>query len=121
MKKLLFIVMMLFVANFAFSDPQDDEIKALLQKNEDYFQQFQDVFKNLKAFDSSKRSKDTLKQMQEMLDRQKSLVDYKIEEIKMIESAGRDVPVQEFDQLKELMNRYHRMAVDLSNWINNKK
>jgi len=121
MKKLLFIVMMLFVANFAFSDQDEDEIKALMQKNEDYYQQFQDMFKNLRAYDSSKRSRDTLMQMQSMLDRQKRLVDFKMEEIRVMESGGKTVPIAEFSRLKELMDRYHQMSVEVTNWTNNKK
>jgi len=121
MKKIFFIVMVLFVANFAFSDTEDEDIKALLQKDEDYYKEFEETFKNLQDFDSSKRAKDTLKQLQDMVDRQKKLVDMKIEEIQMIEKAGRYVTLTEFNQLRDLMNRYHQMTVNLNNWVNNKK
>ncbi|GBU28395.1 hypothetical protein R84B8_01953 [Treponema sp. R8-4-B8] len=125
MKKLIFIVMMLVAVNFVFSDPADDaidsEAKSIVQQNEDFYQEFQQKYKTLKAYDTSKQSKDALKQMQEMIARYKRLVDAKIEEIDGIEKTGRTVPVAEFDQLRSLIARYHQMTLDLANWINTKK
>jgi len=126
MKKLLFIMMMLLVGSFAFSqaataNDDDADIKALLQKNDDFFNDFETKFKNLKAYDSSKASRDTLKQMQDMLDRQKKLIEFKMEEIRVMESGGKSIPVAEFSRLNEMISRYKQMSVELSDWVNKKK
>jgi len=154
MKKLLFIVMMLFAAGFAFSQqnqaprnasteegvvgvrpspalgqlgvdaPQsaeDADIKAMLQKNEDFFNDFQNKFKTLRTYNNTKQDRDNAKLMQTMIDRQKKMIQFKMEEIEILERGGKTVPVSEFSQLKELMDRYHQMSVDLSNWVNKVK
>jgi len=59
--------------------------------------------------------------MQILVERQKRLVDYKLEEIQIMERANKTVPISEFTQLKDLMNRYHNMVVDLNNWVNKTK
>jgi len=59
--------------------------------------------------------------MQILVERQKRLVDYKLEEIQIMERANKTVPIGEFTQLKDLMNRYHNMVVDLNNWVNKTK
>ncbi|WP_461247204.1 hypothetical protein [Treponema sp. R6D11] len=120
MKKVVFVVMMLFIAGFAYSDPVDDA-KSVLEKSNDLYKQFQDKYTTLKAYDTTKRSQDALKQLVDMISRYKKLVEDKVEEIESIERANKVVPVLEFDQLKELINRYHQMTVDLDNWINPKK
>jgi len=124
MKKLIFLVlisvMVLFAVNSVFADPADDEAKALLQKNEDYFSDFEAKFKSLGEYNQSNQAQDTLKLMQTMIDRQKKLIDFKIEEIEVKQRGGKTVPVKEFSQLKTLMNRYHQMTTDLNNWTNGK-
>jgi len=100
---------------------EDDEIKAMLQKNQDYFQDFQDKFKTLKTFNNTKQQRDEFKAMQTLVERQKRLVDYKMEEIQIMERANISVPLGEFTKLKDLMNRYHTMVVDLNNWVNKTK
>jgi len=124
MKKAVFLVlisvMVLFAANSVFADPTDDEAKALLQKNEDYFNDFEAKFKSLGEYNQSNQAQDTLKLMQTMIDRQKKLIDFKIEEIEVKQKGGKTVPVKEFSQLKTLMNRYHQMTTDLNNWTNGK-
>jgi len=100
---------------------EDDEIKAMLQKNMDYYQDFQDQFKTLKTFNNTKQQRDQFKAMQILVERQKRLVDYKLEEIQIMERANKTVPIGEFTQLKDLMNRYHNMVVDLNNWVNKTK
>jgi len=121
MKKIIFIVMMLIAANSVFSDPIEDEVRSILQQNDQFYQEFQQKYKTLRAYDTSKQSKDALKQMQAMIERYKNLVDAKIEEIESIERTGRIVPVSEFDQLRILIGRYHEMSVNLANWINTRK
>jgi len=96
----------------------DAEIKAMLQKNEDFYNSFQDKFKTLKTYNATKQQKDELKVMQAMIDRQKRLVDLKMEEIQIMERANKTISLGEFTQLKDLMNRYHSMTVDLNNWVN---
>jgi hypothetical protein len=152
MKKLIFIVMILFTAGFAFSQQNptarnvvdqegitnrpspplgqlsvdspgpsladDPEVKAKLQKNEDYFNEFQDKFKTLRTFNNTKQQRDDFKAMQTLVERQKKLVDYKMEEIQILERAGKTVPIGDFTQLKDLLNRYHSMTVNLNNWVN---
>ena len=124
MKKLIFLVlisvMVLFAVNSVFADPADDEAKALLQKNEDYFSDFEAKFKTLGEYNQSNQAQETLKLMQTMIDRQKKLIDFKIEEIEVRQKGGKTVPVKEFSQLKTLMNRYHQMTTDLNNWTNGK-
>jgi len=100
---------------------EDDEIKAMLQKNQDYFQDFQDKFKTLKTFNNTKQQRDQFKAMQLLVDRQKRLVDYKMEEIQIMERANISVPIGEWTHLKDLINRYHVMVVDLNNWVNKAK
>jgi hypothetical protein len=100
---------------------EDDDIKAMLQKNQDYFQDFQDKFKTLKTFNNTKQQRDQFKAMQTLVDRQKRLVDYKLEEIQIMERANKTVPIGEFTHLKDLMNRYQTMTVDLNNWVNKTK
>jgi len=123
MKKIIFIVIMLFVSNSisVYSDPIDDEAKSIVDKGEEYYQEFQQKYQTLKAYDTSKQTKDALKQMVEMINRYKKLVEDKIEEIEGIERTGRHVPKTEFDSLKRLIDRYHEMTVNLANWINTKK
>jgi len=96
----------------------DPEIKAKLQKNEDYFNDFQTKYNTLKTFNNTKQQRDDFKAMQTMIDRQKKLVDYKMEEIQILERSGKTVPLSEFTLLKDYMNRYHIMVVDLNNWVN---
>jgi len=124
MKKLIFLVlisvMVLFAVNSVFADPVDDEAKAMLQKNEDYFSDFEAKFKTLGEYNQSNQAQETLKLMQTMIDRQKKLIDFKIEEIEVRQKGGKTVPVKEFSQLKTLMNRYHQMTTDLNNWTNGK-
>jgi len=96
----------------------DPEIKAKLQKNEDYFNDFQTKYNTLKTFNNTKQQRDDFKAMQTMIERQKKMVDFKMEEIQILERAGKTVPLSEFTQLKDLMNRYHIMVVDLNNWVN---
>jgi len=121
MKKLLLIIMVLFVSGFAFCDPLDDDAKSILEKSEQYYQEFQQKYKTLKAYDTSKQAKESLKQMVDMINRYKKLVEDKIVEIDSMEKAGKTVPAVEFDQLKNLIDRYHSMTVDLANWINARK
>jgi len=121
MKKFIFIAMVLFVSGFAFCDPVDDEAQSILEKSEQYYQDFQQKYKTLKAYDTSKQAKDNLKQMVDMINRYKKLVDDKIVEIDSIEKTGKPVPASQFDQLKSLIDRYHEMTVDLANWINTRK
>jgi len=124
MKKLIFLVlisvMVLFTVNSVFADPSDDEAKTLLQKNEDYFNDFEAKFKSLGEYNQSNQAQDTLKLMQTMIERQKKLIDFKIEEIEVRQRGGKTVPVKEFSQLRTLMNRYHQMNTDLNNWTNGK-
>ena len=124
MKKAIFLVlisvMVLFAVNSVFADPVDDEAKAMLQKNEDYFSDFEAKFKTLGEYNQSNQAQETLKLMQTMIDRQKKLIDFKIEEIEVRQRGGKTVPVKEFSQLKTLMNRYHQMTTDLNNWTNGK-
>jgi len=121
MKKLIFIVMVLFVANFVFCDPVDDNAQSILDKSEQYYKEFQEKYKTLKAYDTSQQAKESLNQMTDMINRYKKLVDDKIVEIDSIEKTGKTVPVAEFDQLKSLIDRYHQMTVDLAGWINKRK
>jgi hypothetical protein len=97
---------------------EDDDIKARLQQNQDYFQDFQEKFKTLKTFNNTKQQRDQFKAMQTMVDRQKRLVDYKLEEIQIMERANKTVPISDWTHLKDLINRYHVMVVDLDNWVN---
>jgi len=149
MKKIIFVVMMLFAAGFAFSQArtvvdqegirplrpdvgvgqsrvdspgatvaEDPEIQEKLKKNEDYYNEFQDKFKTLRTFNNTKQQRDDFKAMQALVDRQKRLVDFKMEEIQIMERAGKTVPMSDFTQLKDFMNRYHQMTIDLNNWVN---
>jgi len=123
MKKLIFLVMIsvmvLFAVNSVFADPAaDDEAKALLQKNEDYFNDFQNKFKTLGEYNQSNQSQENLKMMQTMIDRQKKLIDFKIEEIEVRQRGGKTASVKDFSQLKTLMNRYHQMTSDMATWTN---
>jgi len=152
MKKVIFVVMLLFIASYAFSqqnraprnvvdqegitnrpDPalgqlnvdspgpsiaDDPVIREKLQKNEDFYNDFQNKFKTLTAFNNTKQQRDDFKAMQTMVERQKKLVDFKMEEIQIMERAGKTVPLADFTRLKDLMNRYHTMTVDLNNWVN---
>jgi ATP-dependent helicase/DNAse subunit B len=117
MKKFAFIAVMLFMTASLFSDPVDDA-KSILEKSEQFYQEFQTKYKSLKAYDTSKRSKDRLKEMVDMINRYKKLVEEKIIEIDDIEKTGKNVPASEFDQLKNLIERYHEMTVNLANWVN---
>jgi len=99
---------------------EDDDIKAMLQKNQDYFNDFQETFKTLKTFNNTKQQREQFKAMQILVDRQKRLVDYKLEEIQIMERANKTVPINEWTHLKDLINRYHVMVVDLNNWVNKK-
>ncbi|MCL1958140.1 MAG: hypothetical protein FWF68_00915 [Spirochaetes bacterium] len=123
MKKLIFIVMIslmvLFTVNSVFADPADDEAKALLQKNDDYFNDFQQKFKALGEYNQSNQAQENLKVMQTMIERQKKLIDFKIQEIEVKQRGGKTASVQEFSQLKSLMDRYHQMNTDMANWTNN--
>jgi len=121
MKKFIFIVMVLFVSSFAFCDPIDDDAKSILEKSEQYYQEFLQKYKTLKAYDTSKQAKESLKQMTDMINRYKKLVEDKIVEIDSIEKSGKPVPATEFDQLKNFIDRYHEMTVSLANWINTRK
>jgi len=152
MKKTIFVVMLLFIASYAFSqqnraprnvvdqegitnrqDPalgqlnvdspgasiaDDPVIKEKLQKNEDFYNEFQNKFKTLTTYNNTKQQRDDFKAMQTMVERQKKLVDFKMEEIQIMERAGKTVPIADFSRLKDLMNRYHTMTVDLNNWVN---
>ena len=121
MKKLIFIIVMLFVSNSIFGDPIEDDAKSIVDKGEDFYQEFQQKFQTLKAYNTSKQTKDSLKQMVDMINRYKKLVEDKIIEIEGIERTGKAVPKAEFDSLKRLIDRYHEMTVNLANWINTKK
>jgi len=127
MKKLLFSVMLLFAASFVFSQQAqapaaaNEDPAALIQQNEDFFNSFQQRFQNLKAYDSSRASRETLKQMQDMLDRQKKLIEFKMDEISVLERGGKPIPVKDLSQLKELMDRYQQMTVEMANWTNGRK
>jgi len=121
MKKLIFIIIMLVVASSVYSQSIEDEAKSIVDKGEEAFQEFQQKFQTLKAYDTSKQTKDALKQMVDMINRYKKLVEDKIIEIEGIERTGKPVPKAEFDSLKRLMDRYHEMTVNLANWINTKK
>lgn len=152
MKKVMLVLMLLFIASYAFSQQdrtprnvvdqegitnrpspplgqlsvdspglpisEDPEIKEKLQKNEDYFLEFQNKFKTLTTFNNTKQQRDDFKAMQTMVERQKKLVDYKMEEMQILQRAGKTVPLSDFTQLQDLINRYHVMTVDLNNWVN---
>jgi 3'-phosphoadenosine 5'-phosphosulfate sulfotransferase len=122
MKKLIFILMVsvvaLFAVNSVFADPAEDEAKALLQKNEDYFSDFQNKFKALGEYNQSNQAQENLKLMQTMIERQKKLIDFKIEEIEVRQRGGKTVPTKDFSQLKTLMDRYYQMNTDLATWVN---
>jgi hypothetical protein len=118
MKKVIFIVVLLFATTSLFSDPITDEAKTILEKSEAYYQDFQLKYKTLKNYDTSKQAKESLRQMVEMINRYKKLVEDKFIEIEGLEKAGNPVPAQEFDQLKNLIDKYHEMTVSLANWIN---
>jgi uncharacterized protein Yka (UPF0111/DUF47 family) len=122
MKKVIFLVlisvMVLFAANSVFADPADDEAKALLQKNQDYFSDFEAKFKTLGEYNQSNQAQETLKLMQTMIDRQKKLIDFKIEEIEVRQRGGKTVPRSEFSRLQTLMDRYAQMNKDLATWTN---
>jgi len=100
---------------------EDPEIMEKLRKNEDFFNDFQTKFKTLKTFNNTKQQRDDFKAMQTLIERQKKLVDYKMEEIQIMERAGKTVPQGEFTQLADLINRYHTMVVDLNNWVSKSK
>jgi hypothetical protein len=117
-KKIIFIVVMLFAATCLFSDPMIDDAKSLLEKSELVYQDFQVKYKTLKNYDTTKRSKDALKELVDMINRYKKLVEDKFVEIDGMEKTGKPVPANEFDQLKSLIERYHEMTVNLANWIN---
>jgi len=119
MKKVIFIAVLLFATNSLFSDQLDD-IKTILERSEQVYQEFQVKYITLKNYDTSKRAKESLKEMVDMINRYKKLVEDKITEIDTIEKSGKNVPVAEFDQLKSLIDRYHEMTVNLANWINKK-
>jgi len=121
MKRLIFIVIMFVVANSLYSQSIEDEAKSIIDNGEEFYQEFQKKFQTLKTYDTSKQTKDALKQMVEMINRYKKLVEDKIEEIEGIERTGRPVPKKDFDQLKSLIDRYHEMTINLGNWINTKK
>jgi hypothetical protein len=118
MKKIVFFVVILFAATALFSDPIDDEAKTILAKSEEVYQEFQTKYKTLKNYDTGKQSKEALKQMVDMINRYKKLVEDKFVEIDGLEKTGKPVPATEFDQLKNLIERYHEMTVNLANWIN---
>jgi len=122
MKKVLFIVMIsviaLFAVNSVFADPADDEAKALLQKNQDYFNDFQSKFKSLGEYNSSNQAQENLRLMQTMIERQKKLIDFKIDEIEVKQRGGKTVPRSEFSRLQTLMDRYAQMNKDLATWTN---
>jgi Tfp pilus assembly protein PilO len=119
MKKVIFIAVLLFATHSLFSDQLDD-VKSILEKSEQVYQDFQVKFISLKNYDTSKRAKDSLKEMVDMINRYKKLVEDKFVEIDSIEKAGNPVPAAEFDQLKNLIDKYHEMTVALANWINKK-
>jgi len=126
MKKFIFIVIMLVATASLFGetgDPNDplELAKTILAKSEEFYQDFQQKYSALRNYDRSKRSKEKLKEMVDMINRYKRLVEEKIVEIEGIEKTGKPVPVAEFDQLKGLIDRYHAMTVDLANWINTNK
>ena len=118
MKKIVFFVVLLFAATALFSDPLIDDAKSILAKSEECYQEFQLKYKALKNYDTSKQAKESLKQMVDMINRYKKLVEDKFVEIEGIERTGNPVPAAEFDQLKNLIDRYHEMTVSLANWIN---
>jgi len=122
MKKVLFIVMIsvvaLFAVNSVFADPADDEAKALLQRNQDYFNDFQSKFKSLGEYNSSNQAQENLRLMQTMIERQKKLIDFKIDEIEVRQRGGKTVSNAEFSKLKTLMDRYSQMNKDLATWTN---
>ena len=117
MKKVIFITVLLFATTYLFSDQLDDA-KSILEKSEMVYKEFQQRYVTLKNYDTSKRAKESLKEMVDMINRYKKLVEDKIIEIDDIEKSGRNVPTAEFDQLKNLIDRYHEMTVNLANWIN---
>jgi len=121
MKKIIFITVMLFATTALFCQvaaTDDVDVKSLVDKSDQVYQDFQQKFKTLKSYDTSKRSKDSLKEMVDMVNRYRKLVDEKFIEIDSLEKTGRPVPAIEFDQLKNLIDRYHEMSVNLANWIN---
>jgi len=122
MKKAIFFVlisvMVLFAVTPVFADPADDEAKALLQKNQDYFNDFQAKFKSLGEYNQSNQAQETLKLMHAMIDRQKKLIDFKIDEIQVRQQGGKTVPKAEFSKLQTLMDRYAQMNKDLAEWTN---
>jgi hypothetical protein len=118
MKKIVFIVVMLFAATALFSDPIEDDAKSILARSEEVYQEFQQKYKTLKNYDTGKQSKEALKQMVDMINRYKKLVEDKFVEIEGMEKTGKPVPATEFDQLKNLIDRYHEMTLNLANWIN---
>jgi len=124
MKKVIFVVMItvmvLFAVNSVFADPTDDEAKALLQKNEDYFNDFESKFKTLGEYNQSNQAQETRKLMQTMIDRQKKLIDFKMEELEVKRRGNKPISVKELSQLRTLMDRYHQMTTDLNNWTNGK-
>jgi Tfp pilus assembly protein PilO len=119
MKKIVFILVLLLATTYLFSDQLDDA-KTILAKSEDVYKEFQQKYVSLKNYDTSKRAKESLKEMVDMINRYKKLVEDKIVEIDGIEKTGKNVPAAEFDQLKSLIDRYHEMTVNLANWINKK-
>jgi len=122
MKKVIFSVLISVIVLFAvcpvFADPADDEAKVLLQKNQDYFNDFQSKFKSLGEYNQSNQSQETLKLMQTMIDRQKKLIDFKIDEIQTRQKGGKTVSNAEFSKLQTLMDRYAQMNKDLAEWTN---
>jgi len=118
MKKIVFFVVILFATTALFSDPVDDDAKSILAKSEEVYLEFQAKYKTLKNYDTGKQSKEALKQLVDMINRYKKLVEDKFVEIEGLEKTGKPVPAVEFDQLKNLIDRYHEMTVNLANWIN---
>jgi hypothetical protein len=118
MKKFVFIVVMLFATTALFCDSIEDDAKSILARSEEVYQEFQQKYKTLKNYDTSKQSKESLKQMVDMINRYKKLVEDKFVEIEGMEKTGKPVPAVEFDQLKNLIDRYHEMTLNLANWIN---
>jgi len=56
--------------------------------------------------------------MHAMIDRQKKLIDFKIDEIQVKQKGGKTVPKSEFSKLQTLMDRYAQMNKDLAEWTN---
>ncbi|WP_461247205.1 hypothetical protein, partial [Treponema sp. R6D11] len=76
---------------------------------------------SLGEYNSSVQNQDNIKLMQTMIDRQKKLIDFKLEEMEVKRRGNKQVTTQEFSQLRTLMDRYHQMNKDMADWTGNGK